>query len=158
DLQSPQRRVCQLGQTGAHGQRPHPHLTPLRMNRRTFVRALLASALLQNGCRKKPNPRPEDIDPEANFHGRTLVVPATGVYMGAYIDFGDHEDDVTLEGIEGFERLAGKRQAIIASSSYWGLQTFPDANVRLVARHGAIPLVFWSPWDAPYEEGFPPDK
>ena len=57
---------------------------------------------------------------------------------------------VTLEKIDDFEHLVGKPQAIVASSSYWGEQTFPDANVRLIARHGSVPLLYWSPWDRPY--------
>jgi hypothetical protein len=74
------------------------------------------------------------------------------------MDFGDNEDEVTLEKIEGFEQLVGKHQAIVASSSYWGEQSFPAANVRLIARHGSVPLFFWSPWDRPYKEGRGPDK
>ena len=84
--------------------------------------------------------------------------PAEGILTGAYMDFGDHEDEVTLEKIEGFEQLVGKRQAIIASSSYWGKQTFPAATMRLIGRHGSLPLVFWSPWDRPFKEGLGPDK
>ena len=49
-----------------------------------------------------------------------LLAPASGVLFGAYADFGDTEDRVTLEGIEGFEKLAVKPPSIIASSSYWG--------------------------------------
>ena len=45
------------------------------------------------------------------------VAPPSGVLFGAYEDFGDTEDRVTLEGIEGFEKLAGKPPSIIASSS-----------------------------------------
>jgi hypothetical protein len=82
-----------------------------------------------------------------------LAVPAQGAYTGAYIDFGDTEDDVTLTAIEAFEQLAGKRQAIVASSSYWGQGEFPAANVRLIANHGAAPLLYWSPWGPPYEQG-----
>jgi hypothetical protein len=85
-------------------------------------------------------------------------VPLDGVMTGAYIDFGEKEDEVSLEKIEAFEQLVGKHQAIIASSSFWGEGTFPAANVRLIARHGALPLVFWSPWDRPYKEGRGPDK
>lgn len=87
-----------------------------------------------------------------------LLVPPKGMYTGAFIEFGDREDDVTLEKIDEFERLVGKHQAIVASSSYWGEQTFPSDNVRLIARHGSIPLIYWSPWDRPYQEGLPPDK
>ena len=46
------------------------------------------------------------------------------------MDFGDAEDDVTLETIEEFEQMVGKHQAIIASSSYWGEQSFPTANLQ----------------------------
>lgn len=89
---------------------------------------------------------------------RELVVPAQGAYAGAYIDFGEREDSVTLEGIEDFEKLTGRRQAIVASSSYWGEQTFPAENVRIVARSGAVPLIFWSPWDRPYKENAGTDQ
>ncbi len=52
----------------------------------------------------------------------------------------------------------GKHQAIIASSSYWGEQKFPSDNVDLIEQHGSIPLIYWSPWDKPYEEGTGPDQ
>lgn len=79
-------------------------------------------------------------------------------FWGAYMDFGETEDTVTLEGIERFEELAGARPAIIASSSYWGEQTFPKDNLELISRHGAVPIIYWSPWDKPYEESKGPDK
>ncbi len=81
-----------------------------------------------------------------------------GVLFGAYVEFGESEDAVSLEGIEKFEKLAGKTAAIVASSSYWGEQTFPSQNVGLIARHGAVPLIFWSPWDKPYEQWRGPDR
>lgn len=90
--------------------------------------------------------------------GSKLLLPPDGAYFGAYMDFGETEDDVTLEKIEKFEKLAGKKSAIIASSSYWGEQSFPAENLKLIARHGAVPLVYWSPWDKPYEESRGPDK
>jgi hypothetical protein len=85
-------------------------------------------------------------------------LPEKGVVFGAYEDFGETEDNVTLEAIERFEKLVGKAPAIIASSSYWGEQSFPAANLALIARHGAVPLVFWSPWDKPYEQSKGPDR
>jgi beta-mannanase len=90
--------------------------------------------------------------------GARLSVPVQGAYIGAYIEFGDTEDQVTLEAIEQFEGLAGKRQAIIASSSYWGEGSFPARNLELIARHGALPLVYWSPWDRPYTQKRGPDR
>jgi len=85
-----------------------------------------------------------------------LAIPQDGKYTGAYIEFGDTEDDVTIERIEGFEKMAGKKQAIVASSSYWGQQTFPGDNIRLISLHGSVPLIFWSPWDKPYHEQVDP--
>lgn len=81
-----------------------------------------------------------------------LAVPENGAYTGVYADFGDKEDDVSLDKIENFEQLVGKHQAIIASSSYWGEGTFPKANVNIIVRHHSIPLIFWSPWDKPYDQ------
>jgi beta-mannanase len=65
---------------------------------------------------------------------------------------------VTLETIEEFENMVGKHQAIIASSSYWGEQSFPTRNLNVIWRHGSMPLVFWSPWDRPYTQNRGPDK
>ena len=80
-------------------------------------------------------------------------MPARGAYTGAYIDFGDTEDHVTRAALDKFAGLVGKPQAIVASSSYWGQGTFPAENVRIIAEYGAIPLVYWSPWGPPYEQG-----
>ena len=96
--------------------------------------------------------------PCARSAERGIVPPEKGVLFGAYCDFGETEDNVTLEGIEDFEKLAGKAPAIIASSSYWGQESFPSKNLALIHRHGAIPLVFWSPWDKPYTESKGPDR
>lgn len=114
--------------------------------------ALAALLLTLGACKPKP---PLEPKPEGPF---TLGVPEQGAYTGAYIDFGDNEDDVTLEGIEGFEKLVGKHQAVIASSSYWGEQSFPTANLNIIRRHNSIPLLFWSPWDRPYAQDHGPDK
>ncbi|HEY2801991.1 MAG TPA: glycosyl hydrolase [Chthoniobacterales bacterium] len=105
------------------------------------------------GCRKEvaaaPNERQQPL---------ILAVPTNGKYTGAFIDFGDTEDNVTLDGIEDFETMVGKHQAIIASSSYWGEQRFPTRNLEIISRHGSMPLVFWSPWDKPYLQNRGPDR
>jgi hypothetical protein len=120
-----------------------------RLDPRAWTAGLLALCLAS--C-SKPGVPPQNLGPEK------LLVPDQGAYTGAFIDFGDTEDDVTLENIEGFEKLVGKHQAIIASSSYWGEQSFPTANLELIWRHGSVPLLFWSPWDRPYDEDQGPDK
>ena len=90
--------------------------------------------------------------------GAGLSLPSHGIYTGAFIEFGDKEEQVTLEGISHFETMVGKHQAIIASSSYWGERSFPERNLELIARHKALPLIFWSPWTSPYEEERGPDE
>jgi Glycosyl hydrolase family 26 len=113
----------------------------------------LSLAFVLAGCSKSS--RNTQVDPNGPVE---VVVPDHGAYTGAFMDFGDAEDDVTLETIEDFEEMVGKHQAIIASSSYWGEQNLPVANLNVIWRHGSLPLVFWSPWDKPYEEDHGPDK
>src|SRR5260221_2281415 len=114
----------------------------------------LALALVCAGCR----PATAVPKSEAEPIPVGISVPEYGAYLGAYIDSGDDEDEVSLDKLVEFEELAGKKQAIVASSSYWGQQTFPSANLRIISRHGSIPLLFWSPWDKPYEQNKGPDR
>ncbi len=115
--------------------------------------ALIGLTLALIGCRE--HVAVAQVDPNGPVE---VVIPQHSAYTGAFMDFGDEEDDVTLEMIEDFEQMVGKHQAIIASSSYWGEQTFPTANLNVVWRHGSLPLVFWSPWDKPYVQNRGPDK
>src|ERR1044071_1550480 len=115
---------------------------------------LLVTLCTPAACRKSKSQNGR-IDPNTPVE---VVVPERGAYTGAFMDFGDTEDEVTIEMIEEFENMVGKHQAIIASSSYWGEQSFPTANVNVIWRHGSLPLVFWSPWDRPYEQNRGPDK
>jgi hypothetical protein len=118
----------------------------------TFVIFLCACGV-SNSC-KRTAPQAK-VDPNGPVE---IVLPEHGAYTGAFMDFGDTEDEVTLEVVEDFEKMVGKHQAIIASSSYWGEQSFPTANLNLIWRHGSLPLLFWSPWDRPYEQDRGPDK
>ncbi|MEY2545844.1 MAG: hypothetical protein QOG48_961 [Verrucomicrobiota bacterium] len=117
--------------------------------------AFLLSILLVVACNRRASLENARIDVNGPIE---VVIPEHGAYTGAFIDFGDEEDDVALEMIEDFENLVGKHQAIIASSSYWGEQNFPTANLNVVWRHGSWPLVFWSPWDKPYVQSRGPDR
>jgi hypothetical protein len=118
-----------------------------------LVAALLFCFLIS--CKKQSSLTNARIDPNGSVE---VVIPDHGLYTGAFIDFGDEEDDVALEMIEDFENMVGKHQAIIASSSYWGEQSFPTANLNVLWRHGSLPLVYWSPWDRPYEQNRGPDR
>jgi len=136
--------ACDQSPTAAPPSKPAPEASP---------QPAASNAVAQNTAQVAAAPAPSAPHPLQH-----LAIPKEGIYTGAYIDWGDKEDTVTLEEIERFEKLVGKHQAIIASSSYWGEQTFPEENLRLIARHGSVPLVFWSPWDKPYVEGRGPDK
>lgn len=89
---------------------------------------------------------------------RVLQIPTEGAYTGAYVDFGDGEDGVTIEAIEKFQQLVGKHQAIVAFGSFWARQQFPTEKVNLVRAYGAVPLLYWSPWEAPFNQNLGPDS
>jgi beta-mannanase len=48
--------------------------------------------------------------------------------------------------------------ALVAFGSFWARQEFPTEQVNLVRGYGAVPLLFWSPWDEPFDEKRGPDK
>jgi len=81
-----------------------------------------------------------------------LSIPKNGAYAGAYVDFGETEDTVTVQAIRNFESLVEKPLAIVAFSSYWGKRSFPKEALQAVGETGSVPLIFWSPWDPPYQE------
>ncbi len=89
---------------------------------------------------------------------RKLAIPTDGAYTGAYVDFGEGEGNVTLDALEKFDKMVGKHQAIIAFGNFWGQQCFALKDARIISRYGAIPLIFWSPWDKPYSESLLPDR
>ncbi len=129
-----------------------------RTVRRRKARAVLVAAVLAlpvASCTRKQAPSLPSLDRNGPVE---IVIPPKGAYTGAFIDFGDAEDEVAVEMIEDFEKMVGKHQAIVASSSYWGEQSFPTSNLNMIWRHGSLPLVFWSPWDKPYEQNKGPDR
>ena len=141
-----------MGQVGAKGDRGNGSAEIL-----SIIRLGLVSALVFTGCREQPAASASQPS-QAPSPALQLVIPERGAYTGAYLDFGEAEDDVTFEQIEAFEETVGKHLAIVASSSYWGEQTFPQHNLEVINRHGSIPLLYWSPWDKPYEQERGPDR
>jgi len=113
----------------------------------TTALLLVVAGLLVAGSHAAHAQPPQRTTEPVNEAAMKVSVPTGRAYAGAYIDFGEHEDAVTLEAIERFDRLVGKQQAIVAFSSDWGNQTFPERQLRIICGYGALPLVFWSPWD-----------
>ncbi|MDR3630295.1 MAG: glycosyl hydrolase [Desulfocapsaceae bacterium] len=124
----------------------------LSANRTVFALFLLLGLALPLGATDLP------VAGQTAGPAQKLIFPEKGAYTGAYVDFGDGEDNITLEALEKFEKMVGKHQAIIAFGNFWGEQAFPKKNVMIVTHYGATPLIFWSPWDKPYSEGLLPDR
>lgn len=120
-----------------------------------FILIMLA---VFSACKaEKTVPAAEKKSPEIKPAQR-LLIPGGQAYTGAYIDFGETEDDVTPEALENFEALAGRHQAVIGFSNYWGKQSFPHKQLRIIAGYGAVALIYWNPWDHPYVEENKPDR
>ena len=86
------------------------------------------------------------VAPAAAETPARLQIPDGRAYTGAYVEFGERENEVTLEAIEEFEALVRHEQAVVGFSDEWGLQSFPRKQLSIVSAHGALPLVYWLPW------------
>lgn len=80
-----------------------------------------------------------------------IPIPGSGIYHGAFADFGQTQDQVSLTNIEEFAGLAGKKLAMIGFGCFWGENYFPKEQLKLIRDYGAIPLIYWEPWAQPYE-------
>jgi len=123
---------------------------PLRIPLALCLTLCLATLL---GCRQ--NEEPIAAKPPGPL---ALVMPANGAYTGAYVDFGEGECQVTYEALTDFEEMTGKHLAVVAFGNFWGEERFPKKIMDIVTGYGAVPLLFWSPWDKPYEEMRGPDR
>lgn len=120
---------------------------------------LLLLLPLSSGCRDHAGAQTAQKSTNRPTEGpQTLRFPEKGAYTGAYVDFGEGEAEVTYDALTGFEQLTGKPLATVAFGNFWGDQAFPEKTVRIVSNYGAVPLIFWSPWDKPYEEARGPDR
>jgi hypothetical protein len=123
-----------------------------------FILMLLFMLFLGAGCRDKTGNDTAEKGRRLAEGQVSLVMPENGVYTGAFIDFGTGESQVTYDALTAFERLTGKALAVVACGNFWGDQAFPEKTVRIISGYGAVPLLFWSPWDKPYEEGQKPGR
>ena len=124
----------------------------------TPVAFILLSLLMLSigiGCRQ--HNETSEKSPNKMEGPLSLVIPQNGLYTGAYVDFGESESQVTYDALTAFERLTGKALAVVACGNFWGEQAFPEKTVRIISAYGAVPFLFWSPWDKPYDEGQKPD-
>ncbi len=112
--------------------------------------------LTTSGC--EGNAKAEDPLPGKDQGPLSLLMPKNSAYTGAYVDFGEGESNVTYDALIDFQHLTGKHLAVVAFGNFWGDQAFPDKSVRIVDAYGAVPLLYWSPWDKPYEEKKGPDR
>ena len=80
-----------------------------------------------------------------------IPVPSNGVYHGAFCDFGQTQDLVSVQGIRDFEALAGKKLAVVGFGNFWGEDYFPRSQLQAVKDYGALPLIYWMPWGQPYD-------
>ena len=102
----------------------------------------LAFFCLLSGCRQDKQ-ADEAKQPAPGASAIELVLPETSCYPGAYVDFGEGEDDVTYDALTAFEKMTGKHHAIIAFGSFWGEQSFPAKAVNIVTAYGAVPMIYW---------------
>jgi len=116
------------------------------------IAIVLCCLALGAGCQHDDAVRAKDQGPQE------LVMPGKGAYTGAYVDFGEGEDNVTYDAITAFEKMTGKHLAVVAFGNFWGEQAFPAKTVKIVSGYGAVPLIYWSPWDRPYVENHGPDR
>ncbi|GEM_PF-6782244 len=71
---------------------------------------------------------------------------------------GMYDPDAGLDDLADYWRVQdqlGARLRIFSLYQAWGpksLSNFPDALVRQVWRHGAIPMITWEPWSSPFPE------
>jgi len=118
----------------------------------TMILLLLCTLAIAGGCKQN---EPAVVKKKGPVE---LMMPDQGAYNGAYVDFGDGESHVTYDALTAFDRMIGKPLAVVAFGNFWGDQEFPLKTVKIISGYGAIPLLFWSPWDKPYEENKGPDR
>src|ERR1041384_7122297 len=72
-----------------------------------------------NSCQKTDTK--SAIDPNGPVE---VIIPERGAYTGAFIDFGDEEDDVALEMIEDFEQMVGRHHYSGTWRIHWRVYRF----------------------------------
>ena len=119
----------------------------------------LLLCLVTGTCQREKYHHPAEKQRDTStMQGARLIIPDRQAYTGAYIDFGHNEDTITFEALEAFEALSGRHQAIIGFSNDWAHQVFPREQIRIITAYGAIPLIYWNPWERPKQSEKPSNK
>jgi len=115
---------------------------------------LVLGLLLAEFSLPVPTTRDKWIRPAGATYYR-LAPPLSGAYHSAFPYFGNSEDEVSARKIADFEALAGRRIVWAYFSSNWleGIR-FPQAAVRTIHEHGAIPFIRLMSWSR-IEQGIP---
>ncbi|NPB09644.1 MAG: beta-mannanase, partial [Thermodesulfobacteria bacterium] len=72
-------------------------------------------------------------------------------FFGVFPGWGEFEDDVSTDALVNFERLVGKRVAVVPFSVFFGQGASKvPGNLEAIASYGAVPLVRLMPWGPPY--------
>ena len=130
-----------------------------RSLKRLLVLLIVLLFLLGAGCnRQEKDTQASPLKTQSETGQQTLVLPTHGAYTGAFVDFGPGESQVTFDALKDFEELSGKALAVVAFGNFWGDQNFPEKSVHIIRSYGAVPLLYWSPWDKPYVERRGPDR
>lgn len=89
-------------------------------------------------------------------HVQKLLPPEKGVYISAFPDFNNSEDNVTAEKVIDFEKIVNKPIVWAPLSDNWGKSniTFPENSVKILHEQNVIPYIRMMPRndiDASYE-------
>jgi hypothetical protein len=124
----------------------------------------VVAAIAIAGCSPPGDRRPQSqatpvtASPKPTSAARGPVgPPVSGAYLGAYPDAGGPSPDLTPGRIARFEDKSRRRLALVLFETPWD-GPFPAQAVRTVSATGAVPIVQWEPWAAPYEEGAGPGR
>lgn len=77
-----------------------------------------------------------------------IPLPASGAFVGAYVDSGAMADNVSASEILAFDEQVGKKMKWTYFSDNWidGIIEFPVANVAACDEAGTIPYIRLNPW------------
>jgi hypothetical protein len=90
---------------------------------------------------------PAPLPPPPPLPLRSVEVPATGAYLGAYVNEFDVNGGGSIEQVlgdlPGFSQVMGRNLAIVSVYQPWASQWVRNENLAKIDAYGAIPMVSW---------------